>query len=220
MAGPEQYRERDENSSSGIFAGVLAALVGGVVWYLIVRFTGYEVGWVAWGVGFVVGAAMARATPARSKQLAVQAGLVAAAGLIIGKLLIVQWMAGPGLADELQKDSETLRQVVFWNMYENDQFPEDLAAQIVALPEDQPWPDSVQARVDKVLDARLATMSDEDRAEAATQLAGVLAADIGVFQGLVMSLSLYDVLWFFLAVGTAWKLLLPGPEPEPDGVAA
>jgi hypothetical protein len=42
-------------------AGLVAAVAGGVAWGLIVRWSGYEVGFVAWGIGFLVGSAVALA---------------------------------------------------------------------------------------------------------------------------------------------------------------
>lgn len=43
-----------------IAGGILAALVGGLVWGLIVIVTDYEVGFVAWGIGFLAGIAVVR----------------------------------------------------------------------------------------------------------------------------------------------------------------
>ena len=45
-----------------VAAGLVAAIVGGVVWGLIVKITDYEVGIVAWGIGFVAGTAVVFAT--------------------------------------------------------------------------------------------------------------------------------------------------------------
>lgn len=39
----------------GLLGGVLAAVVGGIVWGLIVMLTDYEVGFMAWGIGALVG---------------------------------------------------------------------------------------------------------------------------------------------------------------------
>jgi len=39
----------------GAVGGLLGAVIGGIVWGLIVQFTGYESGWVAWGIGLLCG---------------------------------------------------------------------------------------------------------------------------------------------------------------------
>ncbi|HVD66065.1 MAG TPA: hypothetical protein VNB65_04120, partial [Gaiellaceae bacterium] len=44
----------------GIAGGLLAALVGGFLWGLIVIVTDYEIGVAAWGIGFLAGFAVVR----------------------------------------------------------------------------------------------------------------------------------------------------------------
>jgi hypothetical protein len=39
----------------GAVGGLLGAVVGGIVWGLILQFTEYEVGYVAWGIGLLCG---------------------------------------------------------------------------------------------------------------------------------------------------------------------
>ena len=71
-----------------VAAGLVAAVVGGVVWGLIVKWSEYEIGIVAWGIGFLVGAAIVAATRGR-KGPALQAVAVvcALAGILLGKYL-------------------------------------------------------------------------------------------------------------------------------------
>src|SRR3990167_10153993 len=38
-----------------LFGGLGAGIVGGVLWGLIVSWTGYELGYAAWGLGLLVG---------------------------------------------------------------------------------------------------------------------------------------------------------------------
>ena len=219
---PQDYRamreERPEGTMNATVAGAVGALAGGLAWYLAVRTSGYEVGWIAWGIGFLVGAAMAWATPRRSKSLAVRAGVMATLGLVVGKLLILQWMAGPALTQELQGDQESLRQVAFFDLYESGQLSQDLQIQLMNQAEDEPWSEALSAKVDQEIDARLASMSPEELEAAASRMAGLITAGIGVGEGLWMSFTLFDALWLFLAIGTAWKMLLPvaAPEPEPQ----
>ena len=69
-------------------AGLLAALAGGVVWALIVRWTDYEVGIVAAGIGVVAGWAVAQAAGGfRSAGLQVVAVVAALLGILLGKYL-------------------------------------------------------------------------------------------------------------------------------------
>jgi hypothetical protein len=69
-------------------AGLVAAIAGGIAWGLIVKASDYEIGVVAWGIGFLVGMAVLLAAQGR-KGLPLQAVAVAAAliGILIGKYL-------------------------------------------------------------------------------------------------------------------------------------
>ena len=69
-------------------AGLVAAIAGGVVWGLIVKWSEYEIGIVAWGIGFLVGAAVVAAGRGR-KGPALQAVAVVCAlvGILLGKYL-------------------------------------------------------------------------------------------------------------------------------------
>jgi hypothetical protein len=81
-------------------AGLVAAVVGGVVWGLIVKWTDYEVGFVAWGIGFVVGLAVVTAARARGLVLQVVAVLCALLGILIGKYLSFVWVLQNAAEDE------------------------------------------------------------------------------------------------------------------------
>ncbi len=53
-----QYREKlklEQNLPLGVAGGAGAAIVGAAVWALVTVGTGYQIGWMAVGVGFLVG---------------------------------------------------------------------------------------------------------------------------------------------------------------------
>ena len=73
-------------------AALAAAVAGGVVWALIVRATDYEIGLVAWAIGWVAGtAAVAGARGARGVPLQVVAVVAALIGILLGKYLSYAW---------------------------------------------------------------------------------------------------------------------------------
>jgi hypothetical protein len=81
-------------------AGLAAALVGGIVWGMIVKWTQYELGFVAWGIGFVVGTAVVYgARNLRGIPFQLVAVVFALLGIIIGKYLGFVWVG----QDELDK---------------------------------------------------------------------------------------------------------------------
>ena len=71
-----------------VAAGLVAAIVGGIVWGLIVKISDYEVGIIAWGIGFVAGTAVVFATRGGTGQrLQVIAVVSALVGVLLGKYL-------------------------------------------------------------------------------------------------------------------------------------
>lgn len=51
----QQRLQAEQNLQLGAFAGLGAALIGASVWGMITAFTGFQIGWMAVGVGFLVG---------------------------------------------------------------------------------------------------------------------------------------------------------------------
>jgi hypothetical protein len=85
----------------GAAAGLVAAIVGGVVWGLIVKMTEYEVGFVALGIGFIVGTAVVLGSGnKRGLPLQVIAVVLALIGILLGKYLAFVWSVNAE-ADEL-----------------------------------------------------------------------------------------------------------------------
>ena len=80
----------EESGSTGLalLAGLVAAIAGGTAWGLISKYTDYEVGIVAWGIGFLTGFAVERAAGGRrSPDLQAIAVVTALLGVLLGKYL-------------------------------------------------------------------------------------------------------------------------------------
>lgn len=73
-------------SSTALLFGSLAAGVGALAWGAVAFFTGYEVGYIAWALGGLVGLAMVR-FGGRGVTCAGAAALLAVVGIAGGKLL-------------------------------------------------------------------------------------------------------------------------------------
>ena len=85
---PSPVREPSRSLLPAIAAGLAAALVGGIVWGLIVKISDYEVGFVAWGIGFIAGTAVVLASRgAKGPRLQVIAIVSALLGILLGKYL-------------------------------------------------------------------------------------------------------------------------------------
>ena len=114
---------REERSGvlvMAVLAGLAAAIVGGVVWGLIVRWSNYEIGFAAWGIGFVVGTAVVRgAHGSRGTPFQLVAVVLALAGILLGKYLAFVWVGQDelgqvGLSGELPVFSTTTIRI-FWD---------------------------------------------------------------------------------------------------------
>ena len=93
--------ESSGSLTRAIGAGFLAAVAGGIAWALIVKVSDYEVGFVAWGIGFLVGTAVVFATGgSKGPRLQAIAVVFALLGILLGKYL--------GFALIVQDDAESV----------------------------------------------------------------------------------------------------------------
>lgn len=216
MSDTRITRDSDDRTPLALAAGLLAALLGGSVWAAIVLVTDYEIGWVAWGIGALVGLAMAKVTRTRSRPLAVGAAVLALVGLVAGKGFVTAGSAG-SIADELAATPEYLAAPVAWQMYETGELDAETLEAVRATEEagdtlsDALW----EAMVTQAT-ARVAAMSEADRRAIADAAAAGYVNQLGLVDGILVQLSGFDLLWLVLAVGTAFQIMdaRDGQEPE------
>lgn len=195
-------------------AGLVAALLGGGIWALIGIYGNLEVGWVAWGIGVMVGVAMAATTQLRTRQLAVAAAALALVGLLAGKAMTFAGSTGP-IAAEMAADDEYMRGVMAWQLYGAGALDPALQSSI----------QEAEARGDTLSDAnwagmlaaagpRLDALSAGEREAMAREVAGNMIRQMGLVAGVRAQLSGFDLLWLFLALATAFRIM-DGPKHEP-----
>lgn len=78
-----------QNLMVGLVLGLVAALVSAVVWAGIAYFANYEIGWLAIGVGFLVGIAVLAGGKGVSAKYGVLGGALALFGILAGKYFTV-----------------------------------------------------------------------------------------------------------------------------------
>jgi hypothetical protein len=71
----------------GILAGLAAALVGAVIWAVITVTTKYQIGFMAIGVGFLVGYAVRTVGRGSGKEFGIAGAVLALLGCVLGNLL-------------------------------------------------------------------------------------------------------------------------------------
>ncbi|MGH0033130.1 MAG: hypothetical protein ACQGVC_25345 [Myxococcota bacterium] len=79
----------EQNLPLGAAAGIVASLLGAAVWAAITVVTGYQIGFMAIGVGFLVGLAVRLAGRGLSVVFGVVGGVLALLGCAAGNLLAV-----------------------------------------------------------------------------------------------------------------------------------
>lgn len=97
----EREKFTTESIIPSLFGGFMAAIIGGIVWGLIVKFTGYEVGYMALGIGALSGVAVLLfAKGKRGIPLQVIAVLSSIFGIIVGKYFYFYYILKEVLLDE------------------------------------------------------------------------------------------------------------------------
>lgn len=223
------------NLVGGIIGAVVAGLVGAGIWSGITYSTGYEIGWIAWGVGALVGfGALMGARREASPMLGGIAVAVSILALLTGKYITIELLIEKEIGDGsqyLQEAIDSLDDPEYLTSYIAD----GIAVEYEAEGKPVEWPSGVDPEYasesweypeDVWADAqsRWDAMNEEDRElyrqgieqdirdgflEELENMRSEAAS-----QGFLQSFGLFDVLFFFLAVGTAFKLASGGTSED------
>ena len=201
--------------ASPLLAGILFGMVAAVVWTLIVYFTGYEIGWVAWGVGALIGLAVAKSAHEPNASLGPTAAALAAASLILAKVLIVEFAAPSAVSKEVLKNREVVAAMFLVDMRIHKSFSPEVQATIEqldgrpgTLSNEQRFQLEQQVESEAVARAAAATPAERERVVRAG-VKSMLDA-MGFFGMLKQAFGFWDVLWFGLAISSAYKVAQSG----------
>jgi len=89
-----QKFEEEQSLGGGFLAGVAAALVGAGAWALVTVVTGYQIGFMAIGVGFLVGLAVQFFGKGISKVFGAMGAALALVGCLLGNYFTVVHFVG------------------------------------------------------------------------------------------------------------------------------
>jgi hypothetical protein len=205
---------------SGHIRWCVAALIGGFIgasiWAGITYFTGYEIGWIAWGVGLLVGVAVRMGA---GDTMGVGPGAVAVIGsvaaLLAGKYAAVHFQVqhemsiAPemtftaedmqlGIASDIIGEWEEQGKKLNWppgQSFETAEIPSQFPVDVWAEAQKR-WNEIPPAEQTKQIDERKALISE---------LTGSIQGMV-VDEGFKASFSPIDLLFFGLAVFTAFKV--------------
>ncbi len=217
---------------SAIIVSAIAAVIGALAWALISWKTGYEIGYVAWGIGIIVGLASA-STGGRGTAMGVWCGALALAAIFCGKVLANEFSTDTQLREFAREqynrqyydtlvldaqaldtltDDQSFRQFIFDREYVDLSTVtqvEDVSQQDIAAFKEYSLPE-------------LREISNGSLSFEAWQQSSVdnfvssVRGSISRIDSLKDSLSLFDLLWVFLGVSTAFKIGGPSEESEQD----
>ena len=203
----------------GLIGGMIGGAIGIAIWVAVGHFANYEVGWIAWGVGFLVGVGVRYAAFLGGEDESFGFGLLSAA-MAIGALVLAKYIlyllvlinfsseleadfAKHGIAsdesmiamtaDELIEEIEDRGGRVRW--------PLGKSAETAERPSDYP-PDIWRQAKEKWF-AVDAEVRDKKKAELRKQLVGILQSLRPEFASFF---SPWDLLWFGLATFTAFRV--------------
>jgi len=207
----------------GVVGGAVGGALGAAVWAGVAYFTNFEIGWIAWGIGALVGAGVAmgageRVGPRTATAaaviavLAVLAGKYVAADLAVRKhmpeffsakideLEFTDEMLRINLADEVVREFESAGKPLNW--------PAGMTVDEAG--EQADYPPDVWAEMER----RWAGIPAEEREATKTQMRDAIRESAREYmdgssvtlEAFKASFGLFDLLWFGLAVATAFKL--------------
>ena len=85
----QQQIKDNQNFSMGILAGFVAASAGAVVWALVTYLTNYQIGFIAIGIGFLVGIAMRKFGAGIDMKFGIAGALLALYGCLAGNIFFI-----------------------------------------------------------------------------------------------------------------------------------
>jgi len=199
-----------------IIAGIVAAAVGAAVWAAIAYYAHFELAWIAWLIGIAVGGAVvATAGDNAGMATGIAAAAIAIAGILGGKYAAIRMDLGDFIAeagitevsDELvisyiaddivrqrMDEGQTIEWPTEWELGEASE-PEEYPADIWAEADDQ-W-----NRGDEAYRQQYRNYVEHTVKTNMAEFVNDVSED-----ALLANIDLFDMLFFLLAIVSAWKI--------------
>lgn len=197
-----------------LIGGAVVACIAGGIWGGIVIATGYEIGWIAWGIGLIVGFAVAAMAQKQDAVIGVSAAGLALLGLVVGKVIILQWVLSPAnLWSEIGydiNDPNDFADLYMQQMVEDRQFDPVIQNQVDQVGEDEYFDEELEAKMYEATLQHTASMSQSEKDDYAQELADELITEVFGDKSfgtmLKATFAPIDGLWFLLAVSSAFRI--------------
>jgi hypothetical protein len=197
-----------------VVGGVIAGLIGAAIWGGITYATSLEIGWIAWGIGFLVGLGVRVGSGGEDgNAFGLIAAAIALGSVLAGKLFAVYLFVASIPAFDVQLSPQSMIVGYALDICEERaakgkpvRFAPGMSVDKANNPQDFPkdvWQEASK-RWEKLGPA---AQQDEIKKRQALiqQLGDNFKGELRA-QGFRDSFSPFDLLWGFLAIGTAYKL--------------
>ncbi|HEY4414358.1 MAG TPA: hypothetical protein VGO57_01605 [Verrucomicrobiae bacterium] len=207
-----KYSSAYKLGEGGFTKGAIGALVGAVLgmvgWFFLIKATGYEIGYAAWGVGALTGVGARVVGAEGTRKLGVLAGVLALLAILGGQFLALRSIA----MVEFDKIGEAAYQSKLddANTAVAAKSPQEIKA-IIAKDEEEDVSSVSDERVKEFTEKELPQLRDfiagkPSKAEFLSQINVFRNSFHMQFLLLKSSIGLFTLLWIFLGVGSAYKL--------------
>ena len=206
-------------TSRAIIGASIAAAVGALLWGGISAATGYEIGYIAWGIGLIVGG-VARKFDSTGSTSGVVCALLTLAAIFVGKTMAVQFtMPGqirefleaeltPDVYEEMVQDAED-----FALLESEEDYPEFMISHAYTIAESSEYVTSEEIDTfDRYTVPELLNLHDYDlsyeewRKEHIDRVTKGISGELPAAEIAMQSLGFIDIVFALLGVGTAYKL--------------
>jgi hypothetical protein len=210
----------------GVIGGVIGGAIGAAIWVAVVYFTNYEIGWIAWGVGITTGLGVAAACKDGGMVTGVLAAIIALVALLAGKYIVVQLFVDEGFGDVASEYAQNITEVNLIAAIADDVAIEyEEAGRELEWPPGSSWETAEYERdypADLWADAKgrweymLPSEQDEYRTAHIEYVEGNVEQfrDTVVKEGFKESFGVLDIVFFGLAIASAFKLGASGGITE------
>jgi hypothetical protein len=201
-----------------VIGGAVGGLIGAAIWAAIGYSTNYEVGWIAWGIGVLAGMGVRIAAgEADGKTPGVIAAGMAIASVLLGKFAVIYFLVQGSMGASLAQFETPSDEDMIVAMADSVVAEWEQAGKQVVWPKDvdpetassqQEYPAIVWQEANKRWTALAVDERETRKAERAEQMQVMMDE----FQSQIStaafksSFGLFDLLWFALAVMTAFKI--------------
>jgi hypothetical protein len=210
------------NYNRAVLFGSLAGLLGAAAWAAIAYYANYEIGWLAWGIGLAVGAATVKGAGFGSQFVGVTAAVITVIAIVLGKYATAELTMVDIDFDPQQIVEESLANL-------NDEVlayvADEMAAAREAAGERIAWPDqnvelvsgrdAYPADLWSAATEKYQKFSEQEKLAHRTKVEELIRNDIVNLeamedqirqQSFLQTFSLFDLLFFGLAISTAYSV--------------